>query len=66
MSLNESVDGSSNRILDDILNIKIPNFKEKETYISDYYKYNEQEDNIDIDGIIVKEEFEIPPLEIVI
>ena len=59
--------------VDDILNIKIPDFKEKETYISDDYKYNDnknffqddQKEN-DINRIIVKEEFEIPPLEIVI
>ena len=37
----------------DILNIKIPNFNEKETYISNDY-------NININGIIVKEEIEIP------
>ena len=41
-------------VKDDILNIKIPNFNEKETYISNDY-------NINIDGIIVKEEIEIPP-----
>jgi hypothetical protein len=40
-------------VKDDILNIK-PNFNEKETYISNDY-------NINIDGIIVKEEIEIPP-----
>jgi hypothetical protein len=57
--------------VDDILNIKIPNFKEKETYISDDYKYDknsfqdDQKEN-DINRIIVKEEFEIPLLEIVI
>lgn len=57
--------------VDDILNIKIPNFEEKETYISDDYKYDknsfqdDQKEN-DINRIIVKEEFEIPLLEIVI
>jgi hypothetical protein len=64
---------SQNGSVDDILNIKIPDFKEKEIYISDDYKYNDnkkffqddQKEN-DINRIIVKEEFEIPPLEIVI
>ena len=61
---------SPNVSVDDILNIKIPFFEEKETYISDDYKYDnsfqdDQKEN-DINRIIVKEEFEIPLLEIVI